>query len=106
VRGAEKTRDRRPLKRKILYLAVVACAAVYVGQQSIQAQAIYRKTTFDLAAPARWVPNALRAIFDRDAGLKMLCVIPRSALGSITPGNPDSRYLTDLFFCPLDNLLS
>jgi len=28
----------------------------------------------------------------------MLCVIPRSALGSITPGNPDSRYLTDLFF--------
>ena len=32
--------DRQPLKRKILHLTLVACAAVYVGQQSIQAQGV------------------------------------------------------------------
>jgi hypothetical protein len=40
VGGAEKTQDRRPLKRKILHLTVVACATVYIGQQSIQAQGV------------------------------------------------------------------
>ena len=36
VGGAEKTQNRQPLKRKILQLTLVACAAVYVGQRSIQ----------------------------------------------------------------------
>jgi Glucodextranase, domain N len=40
VGGAEKTQNRQPLKRKILQLTLVACAAVYVGQQSIQAQGV------------------------------------------------------------------
>jgi hypothetical protein len=40
VGGAEKTQNWQPLKRKILQLTLVACAAVYVGQQSIQAQGV------------------------------------------------------------------
>jgi glucoamylase len=40
VGGAEKTQNRQPLKRKILPLTLVACAAVYLGQQSIQAQEV------------------------------------------------------------------
>jgi glucoamylase len=38
--GAEKTQKRQPLKRKILQLTLVACTAIYVGQQSIQAQGV------------------------------------------------------------------
>jgi glucoamylase len=38
--GAEKTQNRHPLKRKILQLTLVACAAVYFGQQSVQAQGV------------------------------------------------------------------
>jgi glucoamylase len=40
VGGAKKTQNRQLLKRKILQFTLVACATVYLGQQSIQAQGV------------------------------------------------------------------
>jgi glucoamylase len=51
--GTPKTQKRQPLKRKILQLTLVAWAAVYVSQQSIQAQGVASGSP---GGKADWLP--------------------------------------------------